>query len=419
DDWAQYGGPTRDLVWREDGIVETLPAELTRLWEAPVAQGYSGPAVADGKVFVTDYRRLDDGEIPDGERIDGVEGVRCFDAETGDALWSHEYPCDYEVSYPYGPRATPTIDSGKVYALGTMGDLHCLDATSGAVIWKKNYVADFGARVPRWGVAAAPLVDGDKLIVVVGGKPNAAVMALDKNTGDEVWRSLESDSAGYCPPIIIEAGGTRQLIAWLPNALSSLDPETGELHWSEPFEIRYAMSIATPIYDPSRRMLFVSAFYDGPLMMRLSADRPEAEVLWRGSSENEREPDGLHALMCTPQLVDGYLYGICTYGQLRCVDAETGEQQWETLEATGDGRWWNAFLIRHGDRYFIANEQGDLITAALSPDGYAESSRAHLIDPTNKAAGRDYVWSPPAFAGRRIYARNDNHLICADLAVGP
>ena len=405
DDWPQYGGPTRDQVWREEGIVEELPEELEVLWEAPVWLGYSGPAVADGKVYLTDYH-------PDRD----AERVQCFRALTGERLWSYEYACQYKVGYPFGPRATPTVEGGRVYTLGTMGELSCLDAAAGDLLWRKNYVTDFGARVPTWGVAAAPLVDGDKLIVVVGGRPGAAVVALDKATGEELWRSQEVETAGYCPPIIIEAGAARQLIAWLPDALYSLNPETGELHWREPFKAKAGMSIATPVYDPVRRLLFISSFYDGPLMMRLSADAPTAEVLWRGSGGTEMKPDRLHALMCAPHLYQAHLYGICSYGQLRCLHAQTGQPRWETFEATGEGRWWNAFLIRHGDRFFIANEQGDLIIAQLTSDGYREVSRAHLIEPTNKAAGREYVWSPPAFADRRVYARNDRRLVCADLS---
>ena len=120
--------------------------------------------------------------------------------------------------------------------------------------------------------------------------------------------------------------------------------------------------------------------------------------------------------MSTPHLVDGFIYGICSYGHLRCLNAQTGEQQWQTLQATGKGRWWNAFLTRHADRYFITNEQGDLIMAKLSPQGYQELGRAFLIEPTNQVQRRDIVWSPPAFADRSIFVRNDKRLIRVDLS---
>ena len=139
-------------------------------------------------------------------------------------------------------------------------------------------------------------------------------------------------------------------------------------------------------------------------------------MLWRRDKGTEKDPDGLHSLMSTPHLSDGYVYGICSYGHLRCLNAETGVEQWQTLQATGYGRWWNAFLTRHEDRFFIANEQGDLIIARLTPQGYQELSRTFLIEPTNQAQRRAVVWSPPAFAYRSIFAHNDKRLICVDLA---
>ncbi len=419
DDWPQYRGPQRDGVWREQGIVKQLPAKLDVRWQQPVALGYAGPAVADGRVYLMDYVPPEESEgapAESAETLGAQERVKCFDAQTGDPLWQSAYPCLYKIGYPSGPRATPTVDGDRVYTLGAMGELTCLDAERGQVVWRKNYLRDYGTQMNAWGMAAAPFVDGEKLILVVGGHPNAAVVALNKKTGEELWRSLEVEDPGYCAPAIVQAGGTRQLIVWLPDALYSLDPETGRQFWRQDFEIRFGMTIATPTFDPERNLLFASAFYDGPLMMKLAENEPRASLLWRRDQGTEIEPDGLHSLMCTPQMVDGYLYGICSYGHLRCINMTTGQQEWETLEATGKGRWWNAFLIRHEDRFFIPNEQGELIIARLSPKGYEEVSRSFLIEPTNQVQRRNIVWSHPAFANRCIYARNDKQLICVDLA---
>lgn len=420
DDWPQWRGPLRDGVWRETGIVEKLPEKLRFRWRAKVGEGYAGPAVAGGRVFVTD-RVLRQGEKnPDDpfERtaVEGLERVHCLDAATGNALWTHEYPARYAISYPSGPRATPTVHEGKVYTLGAMGDLLCLDAAKGKVLWARNYLRDFGTELNTWGMAAAPLVDGPRLIVLAGGTGGAAVLALDRESGKEVWRSLEVKDPGYCPPVIFHAGGVRQLIVWTPESLSSLDPESGKRHWEQPFKLQSGLSIPTPVFDPARNLLLVTAFYNGPLMMKLEADRPAARLLWKGKKDSEKDTDGLHAIMCTPFFDDGYIYGVCSYGQLRCLEAETGKRVWESLAATGSGRWWNAFLIRHRDRWFIANEQGELITARLSPEGYQETSRAFLIDPTNRAQRRKVVWSHPAFADRAVFARNDAEIVCAELS---
>lgn len=421
DDWPQWRGPLRDGVWREDGIVDRLPTELTVKWRTPVGEGYAGPAIAGGRVYIND-RQLGTGQKnPDNpfarDEVDGTERLLCLDAETGETVWEHSYPCNYTISYPYGPRTTPTIHEGKVYSVGAMGDLFCLEASTGKVLWSKNYVKDFGTTINTWGMSAAPLIDGDNVILLTGGKPNACVVALNKDTGEEIWRALEAEDPGYAPPMMYEAGGARQLIIWTPDGLFSLNPKTGEVYWQQQFPLKAGLSIPTPIFDEQRKLLFVTAFYNGPMMMQLSPDSPTAQLLWKGKSDSEIRTDGLHAIMCTPVFNDGYIYGVGSYGQLRCLNAVTGERIWETVQPTGRGRWWNAFLIPHKDRYFIANEQGDLIIAHLSPQGYEETSRAKLIEPTNRAVPRRMVvWSHPAFANRCVYARNDKEILCVDLS---
>ena len=412
EDWPQWRGPARDGVWRETGIVSELPQELNFKWRMEIGQGYAGPAVVGNRLYITDLVSAADDQTSAGSR----ERVLCMDAGTGATLWKHEYARDYEISYPQGPRATPTVHQGKVYTLGAMGDLLCLDAATGKVLWSRNYIRDFGAQAPVWGFSAAPLVDGRKLIVIAGGNENRCVLALDKETGREIWRSLEADEPGYSAPVIFQFGGARQLVIWNPKGLYGLDPETGQVYWSREFPVRNGLTLATPIFDPDRNLLFVSAFYDGPLMMRTRSEQPSAALLWKGRSTSEIETDGLHSLMCTPVLDRGHLYGVDSYGQLRCLDALTGQRVWETLKATGKGRWWNAFLVRHQNRFIILNEQGEMIFARLSPEGYQETSRTTLIEPVVPIQRRLTVWSHPAFANRSIYARNNRSIVCADLS---
>lgn len=420
DDWPQWRGMHRDGEWREEGIVEQLPAKLNFKWKKKIGAGYSGPAVADGKVFVTDRQLGKDQQNPDDPfskaPVGGSERILCLDAKTGDILWKHEYPCQYTISYPAGPRATPTIHEGKVYSVGAMGNFFCLDAKTGNILWSKDYVKDFGTEINTWGMSSAPLVDGENVILITGGSEDRNVVALNKETGEMVWHALNASDPGYTAPVIFEAGGVRQLIVWDPVALYSLDPATGKTYWKQDFPVKFGMTIPTPIFDPTKNLLFVTAFYDGPMMMKLAKDKPTAEVSWKGKSTSEIKTDGLHAVMCTPVFQGGYIYGVCSYGQLRCLEEETGKRVWETFGATGEGRWWNAFITRHQDRYFINNEQGDLIVAKLSPEGYKEESRAFLIAPTNRAARREIVWSHPAYANKCVYARNDEEIVCADLS---
>jgi outer membrane protein assembly factor BamB len=432
DDWPQWLGPKRDGVWRETGIVEKFPQGGPKeLWRKALGGGYAGPAVAGGKVFVMD-RVLDPGERDSANPFDrsnskSKERVTCFDARTGKQHWQHVYPCVYKgVMYPCGPRTTPVIHDGKVYTLGAMGDLYCLDVATGKPVWSKNLMKDYSARVPLWGFSANPLLDGDNLIVLVGRNP--VVVALDRNTGKEKWRALELERAeiGYCPPMIFTFGGQRQLIVWHPEAVHGLDPATGKPLWSHEWEVRSNLTISTPRQVGNK--LFLTSFYNGCRLLEVTGgDKPAARLLYKsnGRGEQPRQTDKLHSIMVTPVIKDEHIYGVCSYGELRCLRLSDGKRLWEDLTATGTGkkheRWANAFIVPHGDRYFLFNEKGDLVIAKLSPGGYEEVDRAHLLDPTGQLGGgfsapRKVLWSHPAFAGKCIFVRNDREIACFSLA---
>lgn len=423
DDWPQWLGPRRDGVWRETGIVDKFPVEGPKYrWRTPIGMGYAGPAVANGRVYVTDRFLSPKIKNPDNafDRkpvVAGNERILCLDEKTGTILWKHEYDCPYQVSYAAGPRTTPLVHDGKVYTLGTMGDLLCLDAEKGKVLWERHFLKEFDVKVPQWGFAAHPLIDGDKLICVVGGEGSVAV-AFHKDSGKVLWRNLKAAEPGYCPPIIIEAGGKRQLIIWHPEAVNGLDPETGKLYWSQPFSVKAGMTIAQPRQDGDR--LFITCFYSGAMMLKLDEQKPAATLVWKGKgrSEQARLTDCVHSTMSTPVFKGDWIYSVCSYGQLRCIKADNGDRVWETLKATTDKleRWGNAFLVAHEDRYFLFNELGDLIIAKLTPAGYDEISRQHVIEPTNKMAGRPVVWVHPAFANKSCYVRNDKEIVCVSLA---
>jgi outer membrane protein assembly factor BamB len=426
DDWPQWLGPQRDGIWRERGVLEKFPdGGPTVNWRSPIGAGYSGPAVANGRVFVMDFRRTraESGELakPKDGAIPGTERVLCLDAASGKLLWEHKYEAGYRINYPQGPRTTPAVDGNNVYTLGAMGDLYCLDSATGKVRWLKILPAAYGAEPPVWGWAAHLLVDGDKVFCLVGGA-GSGVVAFDKETGEEAWRALTVDEIGYSPPVIIDAGKTRQLIVWLDTTVNSLDPETGKLYWSmrHPAEGNPDRPVVT-IMTPKRHddLLLVSEFYKGSLMMKLDSQRPAASELWRSKFTNPMRPDNLNALMTTPVIRGGHVYGIGGQGDLRCVNADSGELVWESFAATTGGRRADnatAFLVEHEERTFIFNDQGDLIIAKLTPVGFEELDRTHLLKPTGFARGRDVVWSHPAFASRCMFARNDEEIISVSLA---
>ncbi|MCD4709742.1 MAG: PQQ-like beta-propeller repeat protein [Bacteroidales bacterium] len=244
-----------------------------------------------------------------------------------DAVWAYQYYCVYEsVGYPAGSRASVVIHDGKAYSLGTMGHLFCFDAGTGRVLWQKDLNAEYEINMPIWGIASTPLLVDEKIIVHVSGSNNACVVAFNMDTGKEIWR-----------------------IPW----------STG-----------MGMSIATPVLYEDH--IFVSAFYSGSLMINLGDDYTTAEKVWQRSGESERETDALHCVMNTPVIIDDFIYGVDSYGEL-------------------------------------------LITE-LSPGGLKEISRAKLIEPTRKQLARGVTWSHPAFANNHVFIRNDERLVCADLS---
>ncbi len=424
DDWPQWLGPERDGVWRETGIIEQFPASGPVIrWRTPIGGGYAGPAVSAGKVYVTDKqlpKGASDADDPFARgRQPAKERVLCLDEQDGSVLWQHEYDCEYTVSYPAGPRTTPVVDGDAVFTLGAEGHLFCLRTENGKVVWSHDLKQEYPlADTPVWGYSSNPLLDGEKLICLVGGK-GTAVVAFDRHTGKELWRALDAEGrhgAGYGNPIILEAAGRRQLIVWHPSAVSALDPETGKVLWEHPWAIREGLTAPMPRTDGEH--LFLTAFYDGALLLKLKQDEPGATVVWRRHGKDEKQTDALHSIICTPIIDDGMIYGADSYGEFRGIDLKTGDRLWSTFEPTSgkSARWGNAFVVKQADRYMLFSEQGDLIFANLSRKGYQEISRAHVIEPTGPAQRRDVVWTHPAFADRCAFVRNDREIVCVDLS---
>ncbi|TWT47379.1 PQQ-binding-like beta-propeller repeat protein [Botrimarina hoheduenensis] len=428
DDWPQWMGPQRDNVWRESGVRDDLPAEgLTPKWSVPVDLGYAGPAVANGKVYVFEYTRSE-GEItnnPGGaDQLLGTERLRCLDQQSGEELWRYEYERPYSISYPSGPRCTPTVDGDRVYALGAEGDLTCLSTAEGTALWKVNFQERFDAKTPLWGHSAHPLVVGDTLYCLVGG-PGSLVVALDKHTGEVQWKALDNDQQGYCPPSMIEHNGQPQLVVYYPKAVAGLDPATGDELWSVAIEPAYSMSIGAPTKVGDR--LFATGHGGVSVFFQLPTESGgDAQVLWAGTPKTS-----IGAANMTP-LADPagkVIYGCDSRtSELIAIDlADDGARLWKTRKPTlgedgvgKQGRVFHgtAFLVRQGDsdRYWIASETGDLILAQLTPEAYTELGRTPLVAPTGETFGRPVVWSAPAFAGGCVFARDDKQLVCLDLS---
>lgn len=404
DDWPQFRGPNRDAVWKETGVMQTFPAEgLKVIWRVPVNGGLSSPIVSGGRVILCDSELV---------KPKAWERVHCYEETTGRLLWAHKE----EVAYPdwafdaknaTGPDATPLASNGKVYALGRMGRLACLDMANGAVLWQKDLLKDYGP--DSLGATPSPLIEGNLLIVVVGGKPGACVIAFDKDTGKEAWRAL-NDKWTYSSPIVISAGGKRQLIVVTPDAVTSLDPTSGKTWWREVRETGGDFLAACPVCHED--LLFAAG-----MMFRLSADKPTASVMWPDS--NTSYTKRIVSQTSIPVIQDGCVFSDKSYGHLVCLDALTGKSIWQDESVTDKRNGAAEQLYPNGDSTLIFTNEGNLIRARLSRNGYQEMSRVHFIEPTVPFSGRKVVWPLPAFAHQHVFARNDQELICASVEARP
>ncbi len=405
DDWPQWRGPQRDGTWHENGLIERFPnPELEIKWRAPISSGYCGPTVAAGRVYVMDRVT----EPKQRERI------HCFDEETGKSLWVFEYDCVYTISYEAGPRASVSIEDGRIYALGAMGNFHCLNAATGEVIWQRDLNRDYEIQMPIWGISASPLLWQDSVILQIGGK-EACVISLNQETGEELWRAMQ-DRAGYSAPILTQQGDTEVVICWTGDSVAGLSPESGNVLWRIPWAPKnMPIGIATPIREGNR--LFLSSFYDGSHMIELSDKTPTAKTLWLRVGKDERNTDALQSIISTPLFQGDHIYVVDSYGELRCLEAATGDRVWEDLTATPKARWSTIHFVKNGGTIWMFNERGELMIGRLSPRGFEEVDRAKLIDPTTAQLRQrqGVCWSHPAFANRHIFARNDREIVCASL----
>jgi outer membrane protein assembly factor BamB len=389
EDWPQWRGLNRDSVWREKGLPEKFPSDgLSPRWKLPIGGGYGGIAVAGGRVYVMDRQT----------KPREVERVLCLDAATGKQLWVREYVVDYnKMDYGNGPRSTPTVHDGRVYTFGAVGHLHCLDAGAGEVVWLHDTVREFKGRVPMWGHACSPLVDGDRLLVQIGGE-NACLAAFDRKSGKEIWRALP-DRPGYSSPLLIDGKFGKLLVYWTAEHLNVHDPATGKVRVQVPHTTEYDVTISDPVWHDG--VLLVSDYWTGSLAYQLNDRGDDLKLLWQGKR--------LSLLMSTPLARDGHTYALDKDKGLKCIELKTGKVKWEGEFITPRGRNPQASLIWAGDHTLIFNELGELIIARLSPEKFSELSKTAII--------RDGTWANPAYTDGCIFGRNDKEIVCVPLGI--
>ena len=412
EDWSQWLGPRGDSTWNDTGLITKFPAAGPKvLWRAPVANGYSGPAVSGGKVFVMDYQ-IATGEVdanPGGRTaLTGKERVVCLDEKSGKQLWAHAYDCAIHLSFPNGPRCSPVVAEGMVFALGAEGHLSALNVSDGKLVWEKELKQEYKCESPMWGYAATPLVHGGLLYTLAGGS-GSAVVALDAKSGKERWRALDTKDIGYAPPVMTRRGGKDELVVWHSASLNGLDPKSGKVGWSQPFDPSYGMSIMAP--RVTGEGIFIGAIMKKSMMVKPGDGKPE--VVWEGVPQNSLAPKN-----GTPVMMGEYFYGCDMDGELRCVKTATGERMWSTLEIMNNKKVGSGtfFMVRTPQQWVIFNDSGELILADLNPQGYKEAGRAKILGADTPSMGRTVVWSHPAFANKCVFARNDKELVAISLA---
>jgi outer membrane protein assembly factor BamB len=397
EDWPQWRGPNRDGVCAETGLLESFPAGgLQVRWRTPVGWGFSSPVVAQGRVYLADSVVV---------KPKAKERVHCFDETTGKALWTHVYEAAYEdwafdPKQEVGPVVTPIVQIGKVYTVGRRGDLVCLDAKRGDVLWQRNMEKDYQA--------GSPLIEGELLILFSSGKPDACVLALNKDTGKEVWKALD-ETWTYSSPIVITSGGKRQLIVWTQESVTSLDPAAGTTYWRQRLLTGSEYAVSTPVFNKDRLLI-------GGLMFQLDPDKPAAKVLWPDSKAPSRR---VLSHTSTALFQGDHLFSAKSSGELVCLEASTGKQLWESNKVTDLKNGASIHLTPNGASVLLYTDKAELIRAQLTRQGYKEISRVAVLEPTFPFGGRSVAWSPPAYANRHIFARNGKELICASLAVKP
>lgn len=379
-DWPQWRGPRHDGISRETGLLASWPEEgPPTLWRIPLGEGYSAVSVVDGKAYTMYSTEAD-------------EWVVCIDVADGSVVWKTRSDKALENEYGNGPRATPTIDAGRVYTHGATGSLLCLDANTGDKIWGFNTLEKFGAKPLEFGMSASPVVIGEMLVVVVGAPDGKSLVALNKTSGEVLWTSL-NDLAGYSTPIHIDVDGTKQIVVLTGKFVVGVAAGDGRELWRHPWETTLDANVATPICHDGR--LFISSGYGtGCALFHLSVTDgvAAAEELWDSKS--------MKNYFSTSVLHNGYLYGF-NNTMLTCMEFDTGDVAWRQ-------RGFNKGSVLMADgKLIILGERGTLALAKASAEDYEEISRVGIFE------GK--CWTVPTVAGGKLFLRNEEELVCLNL----
>ena len=382
-DWPQWRGVNRDGLSAETRLIREFPEGGPEvLWRIKAGDGYSSVSVVDDKL----YTMWDE---------QGRQFLFCLDALTGKELWRHELGAAFTNHYGNGPRSTPLVDGGVVYAVGTEGLLLAANRKTGRTLWQHDLAKEYQSKLPSYGFSSSPLVVGDKLVVEAGGK-NATYIAFDKRSGEVVWTS-GSDRPAYSSPISVSIAGVEQIVFWSAHGLHSVSAETGQALWDYSWETFCPVSgdplnTGTPIFVAPDRIYVSSG--SGAALIRVSraGETFKVEPVWK--SELMRS-DVNSAL-----LVGDHIYGF-DRGILKSLDARTGDVAWK---ARGFER---GSLIGADGRLIVLGEAGNLALVEATPEEFVQTASARILTGKN--------WTSPSLARGMLYLRNHEELVCLDL----
>ena len=388
DDWPQFRGPQRDGVSRETNLLQSWPeGGPQRLWlSTNLGAGYSSPAIVGEQIYIM-------------AQCAEAQWLLCLDAKDGKELWATRLGEPYANEFGDGPRGTPTVHDGLVFALGANGELLCAEAATGKERWRTN-LTHLGGSVPGWGYSESPLVDGPRVIVTPGGE-KGAVVALDINTGLPVWQSKDfTDEAQYTSLMLLEKGGVRQYISGNRERVVGLAATDGRLLWQQRFRSSVVVS-QSPIVSGDQ-IYMVAAGGTGCKAVKLTA--PDAAEVVYANKAMRNLPGGV-------VLFDQHLYGYSDHIGWVCQDWQTGDEVWSS-KALEKG----SITIAGRMAYCLTEDEGMMVLADASPEGWRERSRFLLTPQSEQRAEQGKVWSPPVIAHGRLYLRDQERLCCFEIA---
>jgi outer membrane protein assembly factor BamB len=390
-DWPQFGGPDRNFCSQESGLIDAFGQDGAKvLWSADANPGYSGAAIADGKVFFLD--RVNDKQ----------DVLKVFDLKKGDLLWSVYVDATGSTGRFPGQRSTPSVTDDAVYAVGALGDVYCFDRKTKKLRWSKDLIEEYDGELPKWVSSQSPLVLEDKVIVApLSGK--AGLVALDKSSGKALWQSPPIGGMEYTSPDLMTVGGQEQLVMFTGKGVVGLDPEDGSILWGYTGWKGRVASVPQPVKIDENRLFMTSGYNVGSAIIEVQPTGDTFRVNEQGKTKE------ISCQVQTPIKVGDYLYGLDN-GNGRnegmvCADTD-GKVIWKSGRKPGFER--GQMIYADGKLFVLHGQTGDLYIVQPSPEGYKELSKTSLL------SGRK-IWAPLALTDGLLVVRDQSSIKCVDI----